>query len=211
MSTHHHDHCDHTHCHDHGPTLGYGRKLAISVCVVVAAIILLRPMIVNQMYQRASSYAMYNMHAHVERMCKKILLIDPNHMQAWMSLGVVYADEKKSTQAQAAFLRVLEINPHDQGLASYMLGFLSFQAKDYAKAILYFERVRLQGDKADAALDVEVLKYRHGPSSMRNLRNYAKMLGMLEVAYAKLGDGVALENVRREIEAVKIKHKGRIF
>lgn len=208
MSTHHHTHdhcCDHQHLKENT----YIMRVLVSVVLIIGALFVLRPTIVEQMYLRTASYAMYGMHEQIIRMCQKIIFFDPGYVKAWTSLGIVYADEGENDKAVGALTRVLELEPEEHGAASFMLGKIYYEANNYQKAIIYFERIRSLGKDVAAALDADILSYRHGPQAMRHLHGYQKMLGYLADAYEKTGNPSEAAQIRLQLLAAQ--EKNRIF
>ena len=53
---------------------------------------LLRSFIVGQMLVRVTSYSANSSYSDAIRICKKIITIDGDNMQAWTSLGYAYMD-----------------------------------------------------------------------------------------------------------------------
>lgn len=215
MSTHKHSHegpCNHgTHEHEHAAKPNYIGRLLLSVSMVLCALFLLRSFIVEQIYERATGYATYRHHSDVVRLMKKVIALEPRHIPAWTALGYAYKDQRKDIDAIYAFSKVIELNPNDEGAASFELGKMYYESKDYAKALTYFERIESTGDQPGKKLDADIIKNRHGPVAMRSMRNLESLISMMLICYEQTGDVSMASAIRVEYEALKVKNKGRIF
>ena len=196
---------EHEHCHDKGP-LTLVRRWILSILIVGALLILLRPFIVGQMLVRVTSYSTSSAYSDAVRICKKIIVLDSNNKQAWNSLGYAYMDLSQVDMAIAAFEKVLVIDPQDKGAASFELGQAYYSKGDFIKAIGYFERVRSERPRAAALLDADILKYRHGTLGFRSLNSMQTLLGMLIDCYKQTGNVLQAELIQKEYDLYKNKH-----
>jgi len=204
-----HDH-DHAHSHDHA-FLSLTQRWMLTVLIVVALCVFLRPFIISQMLVRVTSYAASNFYEDAIRLCDKVIAIDRKNVQAWTSLGYVYMDLSQTDRAIAAFDKVLFLKPDDKAVASFELGRAYYAKGDYSRAITYFERVRTAGPKAAALLDADILKYRHGTRGFSSVNSMQTLLGLLAESYKKTGDTAKAAAVQAEYEAFKTKHSKVLF
>ena len=202
--------CDHEHGHDHNP-FKLSQRWLLAVLIVGVLLILLRPFIVGQMLVRVTSYSVNSSYDDAIRICKKIIAIDPDNKQAWVSLGYAYMDLSRLDTAIPAFEKVLLIDPQDKGAASFELGQAYYAKGEYAKAISYFERIRKAGPRAAPVLDADILKYRHGTLGFRSLNSMQTVLGDLLECYKKAGDPTQVAEIQREYDFYKSKHSTILF
>ncbi|MBF0504527.1 MAG: tetratricopeptide repeat protein [Candidatus Omnitrophica bacterium] len=203
----HHGHgqdCSHRH-----PS--FATRWLLSVLMVGVILISLRSFLIGQMFVRLTSYSAYSYYNDAIRICKKIIAIDPGNKQAWTALGFSYMDEAHVDGAIRAFGKVLELNPHDQGAASFELGQAYFLKKDYVRAIDYFKRVRGRGPRAGVLLDADILRYRHGVSGFQSVHSMRILLGMLIKCYQQTGDTLKAAEVQKEYDFYKNEHKKILF
>jgi tetratricopeptide (TPR) repeat protein len=163
------------------------------------------------MLVRVTSYSVNSSYPDAVRICKKIIAIDRDNKQAWDSLGYAYMDMSQVNRAIPVFEKVLVIDPKDKGAASFELGQAYYLKGDWARAIVYFERVRSAGPRAAALLDADILKYRHGTLGFRSLNSMQYLLGMLLECYKKTGDLAQAAIVQKEYEFYKNKHSKILF
>ncbi len=204
--------CDHGHDHGHGPdSLSLVNRWLLSVLIIGALLIFLRPFIVGQMLVRVTSYSANSSYTDAVRICKKIIAIDKDNKQAWTSLGYAYMDMSQVDMAISAFDRVLLINPEDKGAASFELGQAYYAKGNFSKAIEYFERVRSAGPRAGALLEADILKYRHGTLGFRSLNSMQTLLGLLLECYKKTGNTAQGAVIQKEYDFYKNKHSKVLF
>jgi tetratricopeptide (TPR) repeat protein len=204
--------CDHGHEHSHDKSpITLSQRWLLTVLIVGVLLVLLRSFIVGQMLVRVTSYSVNSSYPDAVRICKKIIAIDRDNKQAWDSLGYAYMDMSQVNRAIPVFEKVLVIDPKDKGAASFELGQAYYLKGDWARAIVYFERVRSAGPRAAALLDADILKYRHGTLGFRSLNSMQYLLGMLLECYKKTGDLAQAAIVQKEYEFYKNKHSKILF
>ena len=179
--------------------------------MVVVMLIFLRPFLIGQMQVRVNSYSAYSYYNDAIRLCKKIIAIDKDNKQAWTALGFSYMGRSQADMAITAFGKVLELAPQDKGAASFELGKAYFLKKDFAHAMVYFERVRRAGPRAGALLDADILKYRHGISAFQSVHSMRSLLGMLLECYQQTGDIAKAAEIQKEYDFYKNEHKRILF
>ncbi|MBF0570288.1 MAG: tetratricopeptide repeat protein [Candidatus Omnitrophica bacterium] len=208
--------CDHGHDHGGGHSYGYhplrflGRWL-LTVLIVGAMLILLRPFVVQQMFVRVVAYSANSSYSDVIRLCKKIIVIDKDNKQAWASLGYAYMDLSREDMAIPVFKKVLLLDPDDKQVASFELGQAYYSKGDFVRAIGYFERVRSAGSRASALLEADILKYRHGTLGFRSLNSMQTLLGMLLECYKKTGNSAQAKEIQKQYDFYKNKHSRVLF
>lgn len=88
--------------------------------------------------------------ARVESLLKHALTLDPDYADAYFQLGVLYADERKYTEAVEQYERALKINPNG-AITHYRLGQALARLGDQARAqqeFAVFERLRQSESEA---------------------------------------------------------------
>jgi len=204
--------CDHGHDHAHEHnTLPLGSRWLLTVLTVGILLLVLRSFIIGQMLVRVTSYSVNSSYSDAVRICKKIIILDKDNIQAWTSLGYAYMDMSQADMAIPAFEKVLVLNPEDKGAASFELG-QAYDAKgDWGQAIGYFERVRSAGPRAAAFLDADILKYRHGALGFRSLNSMQTLLGALLECYERTGNTAQAAVIQKEYLLYKNRHSKILF
>jgi tetratricopeptide (TPR) repeat protein len=204
--------CSCEHDHDHGEySLSLAHRWGLSILIVGALLLLLRPFIVGQMLVRVTSYSASSEYKDAVRICEKIIAIDQGNKQAWTSLGYAYMDLSRADLAMTAFEKVLLLDPENKGAVSYELGHIYYAKGDWAQAIAYFERVRSSGPRAAVLLEADILKYRHGTLGFRSLNSMQSLLGMLMDSYKKTGNTAKAAEVQNAYDLYKAKHSKILF
>ncbi|MBN1507392.1 MAG: hypothetical protein JW955_11130 [Sedimentisphaerales bacterium] len=119
-------------------------KGSYSVIFIVLAMIVLRPLMVDQMISRADAYSAYGMHADSKRECNKALLLDNGNSEAWCRLARIYRTEGNRDPAYAAYLRSTQADATNKP-AHFELATLYLQEDLHREAIPYFDQVRKLG------------------------------------------------------------------
>lgn len=210
---HKHEHT-HTHTHDHNcdhNPIKFNYRWLISLVIVVIFVVVLRPFLVDQLFVRVTSYSAYASYDQAIRMCNKILFFDKENIRALTSLGFSYMDIGQKDEAIKVFGKVLQLNPQDQGAASFELGSAYFSKQDYAKAITYFERIKRTDPHGETALNADILRYRHGAIAFKSLHSMQSLLSMLGESYKQIGNTAKAQEVQKEYDVYNNKNKGRIF
>jgi tetratricopeptide (TPR) repeat protein len=89
---------------------------------------------------------------------KKSVEVDSTSFYAWSNLGAAYKDNDEIDLAAAAYQRVIDLKPTDQEVAFgalAQLGDITFERKDYTKALEYYARAA-EIETEDAALHYQV-------------------------------------------------------
>jgi len=204
--------CEHGHEHSHEQgRMDFLTRWLLSGLLVGVLLVCLRPFLIDQMFVRVTSYAAYSYYNDDVRLCQKIIFIDKDNKQAWTALGYAYMDLSRVKEAIAAFDKVLLLDPHDKAAASFELGQAYFLKKDFAQAIMYFQRVRSAGPRAGALLDADILKYRHGILGFQSVHSMRHLLGLLLACYQQTGDSVQAAAIQKELDLYKKEHQRTLF
>jgi tetratricopeptide (TPR) repeat protein len=129
-----------------------------SVVFVIAAIILLKPLMVNQLLNRADAYSTFGLYQDSVRQCKKALLFDKDNREAWNRLGSNYKNEGDIKKSIETYEKAVQIDSQNR-VALYDLGMIYALRKNYSKAVLYFEQVRKLGPETPEQQAENVLSY----------------------------------------------------
>ena len=161
-------------------------KSCYSVIIVMIALILLRPLIIDQILSRADAYTAVGRLEESRRQCDKALLIDGESSEAWCQLARVYKVEGDRDAACAAYQSAVETDDTN-GSAHFELGMMYVQDGRHQLAIPHFEQVRRLGSDRLTGSSAPEASYRR------------ISLGMLVLCYEKVGDPVKTEMTLKEI------------
>lgn len=157
-----------------------------SVIFIVAALMLIRPLIVNQILSRADAYSAFGLYDESKRQCDKALLIDSDNSKAWRSLACVHKAQGHDDLATEAYCKATAADP-DNMLAHFELGLLYAENAQYRQAIPCFDQVRrLESDRAGQPLRGRFAYHRAA-------------LDMLLLCYEKTDAPEKVEFTRKEI------------
>lgn len=161
-------------------------KGCYSLIMILGAMVLLRPMMMNQILSRADAYSGVGLLAESKRQCDKALLIDGEHAGAWSRLARIYAAEGSRDAAYGAYQKAVHADPTDRS-AQFELGMMYVEDGRRQLAIPYFEQVRRLGPERTAQ-----------PSSAATSHHRAA-LEMLIQCYEKEGDPGKVETALKEM------------
>jgi len=119
-------------------------KSCYSLIIIVVALILLRPVMVNQILGLASAYSNAGLLEESMRQCDKALLIDGNSSGAWSQSARVYKARGDRYMAYAAYQRAVEADPSNCS-ANFELAMMYVEDGKHALAIPCFDQVRRLG------------------------------------------------------------------
>jgi tetratricopeptide (TPR) repeat protein len=161
-------------------------KSCYSVMIVMIALVVLRPLMVDQILGRANAYWAVGRLDESERQCDKALLIDDNNSSAWCLLARIYKVRGDREMAYGAYERAVQADSAN-GSAHFELAMMYMDDGRYPVAIPHLEQVRRLGpDKAK------------GGWSGRNSYHQASLY-MLALCYEKAGDPTKTELTLKEI------------
>lgn len=161
-------------------------KGSYSVIFIVLALIVLRPVMVNQMISRADAYSAYGMFQDSKRQCNKALLLDGDNSEAWCRLARIHKLEGDREMAYGAYLRATQADATNRP-ACFELGIMYIQDKLYQQAIPYLDQVRKLGADKPEHLRRGGFPY------------HRTALDTLALCYEKVGDIAKAEFTLEEI------------
>lgn len=157
-----------------------------SVIIVVAALVVLRPLMVDQILSRAQAYSAVGRTDECRRQCDKALLIDDRSSEAWRQLAHVYKTSGDREAAYEAYKKAVEADAGNES-ANFELGMMYADDGRYQIAIPYFEQVRKLGSDGSG----------RGQAVPRSYHRAS--LYMLVLCYRKVEDPVKTELMLKEI------------
>lgn len=95
--------CDYHHHHAEKKGLLSWKRYMFSILFIVLAMLVLRGFIAQQLLSRGNSYMTYKSYNDAERMFNKLILIDPNNVNAHLNLGMAYVQQRKYADAVPQF------------------------------------------------------------------------------------------------------------
>ncbi|MEN6423770.1 MAG: hypothetical protein ABFE13_00295 [Phycisphaerales bacterium] len=125
-------------------------KGCYSLIIIVVALVLLRPMMVNQILGLASAYSSAGLLDESMRQCDKALLIDGDSSGAWSQSARIYKARGDRDMACGAYQKAVEADPANRS-ANFELAMMYVEDGRHALAIPYFEQVRRLGPERAAA------------------------------------------------------------
>lgn len=156
-----------------------------SLMIVVAALVLLRPVMIDQILGMASAYSNAGMLDDSMRQCDKALLIDGDSGDAWLLAARNYKARGDREMAYGAYQKAVEADPTNRS-ALLELAVMYVEDDRHQLAIPHLEQARRLGpDTASGQGRTEFSRHRAS-------------LEMLILCYEKVGDPAKLEMVLRE-------------
>jgi tetratricopeptide (TPR) repeat protein len=167
------------------------RDLALKGCYTVifsmVALFLMRPLMVDQILDRADACAAFDQKREAKRLCDKALLLDSNSSRAWCQLARLHKDQGERDLAYGAYLKSTETDATNRP-AHLELATMYVQDGHHQLAIPYYEQIRRLGPetpKDDAA---------------PGFPYHRAALDMLVLCYTKVGDETKAEFTLKEIK-----------
>jgi tetratricopeptide (TPR) repeat protein len=164
----------------------FAAKGSYSVIFLVLAMIVLRPLMVDQMISRADAYSAYGMYEDSKRQCNKALLLDNGNSEAWCRLARIYHVEGDRDMAYAAYLRSVQADATNKP-AHFELATMYLQDNLHREAIPYFDQLRKLGP--DKPQDLQRGRFPYHKAS----------LDMLALCYEKVDNIAKAEFTLEEI------------
>lgn len=161
-------------------------KSCYSLLIVMIALVVLRPLMVDQILGRAAAYSAVGRLDESKRQCDKALLIDDDNSRAWCLLARIYKAGGDREMAYGAYEKAVQ-DDRENGSAHFELGMMYVDEGRHSLAIPHFEQVRRLGP--DNAYD---------SPSRRNSYHQAA-LQMLVRCYEKVGDPIKTELALKEM------------
>jgi len=160
-------------------------KSCYSLIIIVVALVLLRPVMVDQILSLASAYSSVGLFDQSMRQCDKALLIDGESSGAWCQSARNYKIRGDREMAYGAYQKAVQADPLDRS-ASFELGMMYVEDDRHQLAIPHFEQVRKLGREKAAA---------YGPTQNSYHR---RSLEMLVLCYEKENDTAMMEVALKE-------------
>jgi tetratricopeptide (TPR) repeat protein len=161
-------------------------KSCYSVIVIILALVILRPLMVDQILSRADAYCAVGRLDESQRQCNKALLIDDDCSQAWRQLARNYKIQGDREMAYAAYEKAIGADSTNRS-AHFDLGMMYMDDGRFPLAIPHFEQVRRLGAEKTKAGQICQESY------------HRAALHMLLLCYEKVGDLVKTELALKEI------------
>ncbi len=160
-------------------------KGCYSLIIIVVALVLLRPVMVNQMLGLASAYTGAGLLDESMRQCDKALLIDNDSGEAWRQSARIHKVRGDREMAYGAYQEAVRADPSNR-IAHMELAIMYVEDDRCQLAIPYLEQIRRLGpDQATG--------YGHARGSY-----HRASLELLIQCYEKVGDPAKLEMVLKE-------------
>lgn len=157
-----------------------------SLLIVMIALAVLRPLMVDQILGRADAYSALGRLDESKRQCDKALLLDDGSSRAWCLLARIYKAGSNREMAYGAYDKSVQAD-RENGSAHFELGMMYVEDGRHSLAIPHFEQVRRLGpDNA-------------GGSPSRRNGHHQAALQMLVLCYEKVGDPIKTELTIREM------------
>ncbi len=160
-------------------------KGCYSLIIIVVALILLRPVMVDQILSLASAYSNAGLLDESVRECDKALLIDGDSSKAWCQSARLHTTRGDREMAYIAYRRAVELDPSNPS-AGFELATMYVEDGRYALAIPYLEKVRRLGPDKATIYGTPRTSY------------HRTSLEMLILCYEKESDAANLELVLKE-------------
>lgn len=119
-------------------------KSCYSLIIIVVALILLRPVMVDQILSLAGAYSSAGLLDDSMRQCDKALLIDGDSSKAWCQSARLYKIRGDREIAYSAYQRAVETDTSNRS-AGFELATMYVEDGRYPLAIPYLEQVRKLG------------------------------------------------------------------
>jgi tetratricopeptide (TPR) repeat protein len=119
-------------------------KSCYSIIIVIGALIVLRPLMVDQILSRAEAYSAAGRFEECQRQCDKALLIDDDNSRAWCQLARLYLGGGDRATAYAAYEKAVQADSTNRA-AHYELALMYVEDGKHQMAVPYLEQVRRLG------------------------------------------------------------------
>lgn len=172
----------HSCCSGHSSPLRLWHRWAIVCVVSVTAFVTAKPLIVQQLSSRATSYLACQLYSDAVRMYRRAIVLDSNNAQLWESLGYTYQLSQNKDLAQQAYRQAVVADPQKKS-AYLSLGLILMLQDRFQEASYSFEQIRKLGPGTKKDLEVDVLDC------------HRSALRMLVTCYANLKDEAKRQSV----------------
>jgi len=155
-------------------------KSCYSIIIVILALVVLRPLMVDQILSRADAYSAAGMLEESQRQCDKALLIDDDNSRAWCQLARNHKIRGEREMAYSTYKKAVQADSTNRS-AHYELAMMYMDDGKPQLAIPYLEQVRARGPDRTRSGTI-------GQSSYHRAALY-----MLVLCYEKVGDSAQAE------------------
>jgi len=166
------------------------KELAANACysalLIIVALVLLRPLMVDQILSRAGAYSAVGRLDESRRQCDKALLIDNESSQAWCQLARIHKAAGERELALGAYRKATETDGTNKP-AQFELGMMYVEDGRHESAIPCFEQVRVLGPEKTKDLRRGAVSY------------HKDSLDLLASCYEKAGDPTKMEFTLEEL------------
>jgi tetratricopeptide (TPR) repeat protein len=169
--------------HDYGEVAAKG---CYSVIFVVLALIVVRPLMVSKILDRAEAYSAFRLYEESRRQCEKALLLDGDNSRGWHQLARIHLAEGGRDMAYGAYQKATQADARNKP-AHFELGMMYAQDGRHQLAIPCFEQVRKLGPDRPEQVQSDGSSY------------HKASLDMLALCYEKVGDITKAEFTLEEI------------
>lgn len=167
------------------------RDLALKGCYTVifcmGALVLMRPLMVKQILDRADACAAFGQKREAKRLCDKALLLDSNSSRAWCQLARVHKGQGERDLAYGAYQKSTETDATNRP-AHLELATMYVQDGHHQMAIPYYEQIRRLGPETP------------NDNAALGFPYHRAALDMLVLCYTKVGDDTKAEFTLKEIK-----------
>jgi tetratricopeptide (TPR) repeat protein len=177
---------EHRRGHDKSHLRDFCSRSVFCFLFVAVSIYLLRPLLVQQLMMRASTYVSYPLYEDAIRQYKKALFFGGDKSGIHVSLAYLYRSKYDIAQAKAEYFRALRLD-HQNASVLFDLGMIYFMEKRYREAIGYFDSVIGLGPE-----------YQHN-AALNHISYHNSSLRMLAVCYEELDRKVEEKRVLHEL------------
>ena len=100
----HDNNCECHHSHNGtGGSFASWKRYTASILFVILALLIMRGFVLQQLLSRANSYMTYKYYDDAIRMFSRMIMIDPNNINARLGLGMTFVQQSKYADAAAQF------------------------------------------------------------------------------------------------------------
>ncbi|MCU0915802.1 MAG: hypothetical protein MUC88_14765 [Planctomycetes bacterium] len=161
-------------------------KSCYSVIIVLLALLVLRPLLVDQILSRAEAFRAAGRLEESQRQCDKALLLDDDSSRTWAQLARIHQARSDRALAYAAYEKAVQADPTNCS-ARFELAMMYIDDEQHPLAVGHLEQVRRLGLEKTKACQSGADSY------------HRAALHMLLLCYEKVGNPAKAEMTREEI------------
>lgn len=156
---------EHHHEQDGGWLRNFCLKWVFCVLFIIVSFYFLRPLLVQQLVSRASTYMSYPLYEDAIRQYKKAIFFDRNNSDIHASLAYVYKSKNDIARAKLAYQTAIKLNPKNTA-ALFDLGMIYLMEKNYKEAAVYFASIVELGPEDRRRVILNLVSYHHSALRM---------------------------------------------